>query len=555
MKRTMLGFGAAGPAVQPALSPPPVTATTKLSQSEAPNRAAQKALGSTMLGLAPGASSQKALPPSTPPPAPARPQYAGNRTMLGVAIPGIAPTRPGEGDRKDDVGQTAPPPPAPRQAPREARRELPRGMDAPLPPIVPAPAPLSDIPAPPRLRIVRKRGVPLVAVALAAGGLLVVGGAAIALLWHGAPPITALPRVTPDGTDVLHLTCDPASCADGTVAEIDGTPATFAGGAADLPLVQPLHVGTNPLSLHVDRPGMGRDEVVALHVPVAYRVWADVAPMSGPHPSILIHVQATVGSEVRVADKPVTLDGNGVGAYSIDETAATEGPADESRVVAMDIPYTVASDGKPPETGTVSARVSVAPLRVDAPGARAVFDVDHALLAGRAAKGATVTVDGAAAVVSLDGTFEKTVPLSAPGEISVEVRSGTTALAPRTVHVALKRVTSLVDEGKAFEKQTTVGYDAARANLATAAGQPIVVDGEVIEPRSSGHRTLLLVDDHRGCAKGPCLARVVVGQELSAARGDRLRAYGRVARGFTTPTGETLPEIEADFVVPVPVKR
>ena len=178
-----------------------------------------------------------------------------------------------------------------------------------------------------------------------------------------------------------------------------------------------------------------------------------------------------------------------------------------------------------------------------------MVDTDQVLLAGRAAKGATVTVDGAAATVAADGTFEKSVPVSAPGEVSVEVRSGTTALAPRTVHIALKRVASLADEAKAFEKQPTLGYDAALANLASDAGRPIVVDGEVIEPRASGHRTLLLVDDRRGCAKGPCLARVVIGQELTVARGDRLRAYGHVARAFTTPAGQTVPEIEADFVL------
>ena len=65
---------------------------------------------------------------------------------------------------------------------------------------------------------------------------------------------------------------------------------------------------------------------------------------------------------------------------------------------------------------------------------------------------ATVTVDGAATTVGADGTFETTVPLSAQGEISAEVRSGTHALAPRTVHVALKRVASLVDEAHAARR-------------------------------------------------------------------------------------------------------
>ncbi len=529
-KRTMLGFGAAvPPAAAPAAVPTPPT------QTPGPQAGPPRALGATMVGMAPPASIPQAGPAQ---PAGAPGKLAASRTMLGVAIPGIAPLRPGEGT-----------PSALAQGSTLRRREpLPRGVDGPLPAVLPAPAPMAEVPAPPPPRIVRRRGVPLVAVALAAGALVVVGGGAIAYFWHGAPPISALPRVTPQGTDVLHLSCDAASCKDGTVVTVDGASATFTAGAADLPLAQPLHVGQNALSLHVDRPGMGRDEVVALSVPVAYRVRADVSTMNGPHPSILIHVEALAGSDVRVADKSVTLDASGAGTYAIDESAATEGPADESRVVSLDVPYTVASAGHAPEVGTVSARVAVAPLRVDAPGARAVVDTDQVLLAGRAAKGATVTVDGAAAAVAADGTFEKSVPV-APGEVSVEVRSGTTALAPRTVHIALKRVASLVDEAKAFEKQPTLGYDAALANLASDAGRAIVVDGEVVEPRASGHRTLLLVDDRRGCAKGPCLARVVVGQELTVARGDRLRAYGHVARAFTTPAAQTVPEIEADFVV------
>jgi hypothetical protein len=526
-KTTMLGFGAApAPATSPAADP-----SSPLPKSLS-NR---QALGGTMVGLAPPATGA----PGPPQPSPAAAKLAPNKTMLGVALPGIAPLRPGEGT------QTAPA----QGSTLRQRHPLPRGVDGPLPTVLPAPGPISDVPAPPPPRIVRRRGVPIVAVALAAGALVVVGGAAIAYFWHGAPPISAIPRVTPEGTDVLHLSCDAASCKDGTVVSVDGASATFAAGAADLPLAQALHVGQNTMSIHVDRPGMGRDEVVALSVPVAYRVRADVGAMNGAHPSILIHVEALAGSDVRVADKAVTLDAAGTGTYAIDESAATEGPADESRVVSLDVPYTVASAGRPPEAGTVSARVAVAPLRVDAPGARAVVDSDQVLLAGRAAKGATVTVDGAAATVTADGTFERSVTLSAPGELSVEVRSGTATLAPRTVHIALKRVASLADEAKTFEKQATVGYDAALANLASDAGRPIVVEGEIIEPRASGHRTLLLVDDRRGCAKGPCLARVVIGQVLPVARGDRLRAYGHVARAFTTPTGETVPEIEADFVL------
>jgi hypothetical protein len=59
----------------------------------------------------------------------------------------------------------------------------------------------------------------------------------------------------------------------------------------------------------------------------------------------------------------------------------------------------------------------------------------------------------------------------------------------------------------------------------------------------------VLIDDRRGCAKGPCLARVVVGRDLTLAHGDILYAYGKVVRAFTTPSGQSVPEVEADFVL------
>ncbi len=552
----MLGFGRA-PAAPPTLtenigkdsSPDSRGAPFSTGTAPAPGSSPQaigKALNKTMIGMAMPAVSTTRREGAAAAPVTQR-EYNASKTMLGVAIPGIAPTRPGEPVAPPSLATTSP------LQPR--RVDLPRGMDPPLPPIFPAPAPLSELAAPPPPRIVRRGGISLVAVALATGGLVLVTGTAIALFWRGSPPITALPRVTPEGTDVLHLTCDPASCKDGTIVELNGGSAAFTAGAADLPLVQPLHVGANALSLRVDRPGMGRDEVISLSVPIAYRVRADVATMNDPHPSILIHIEALPGSEVRIAEKPVTLDANGMGTYALDESAATEGPADESRGISVDVPYTVAVASRatepahPAEAGTVSARVAVAPLRVDAPGARAVVDVDHLLLAGRAAKGATVTVDGAAATVAADGTFEATVPLAALGERSVEVRSGTAALATRTVHLSVKRVAKLADEARAREQQPSVGYDLAMSNLSANTGQSIVVDGEVIEPRAAGHRMLLLVDDRRGCAKGPCLTRVVVGQELTIARGEKIRAYGRIARPFATPSGQTVPEVEADFVL------
>jgi hypothetical protein len=80
-------------------------------------------------------------------------------------------------------------------------------------------------------------------------------------------------------------------------------------------------------------------------------------------------------------------------------------------------------------------------------------------------------------------------------------------------------------------------------------GAPIVVEGELVESRASGHHTLLLVDDRRGCAKGPCKVRVVVHQDVTFPRGAIVRACGTVAQPFATPTGQTVLEVDADFVL------
>ena len=512
-KRTMMGFA-------PATSAPVQTAPAVA----APNAVGPRNLHKTMLGMTAPTDAPVGRDETPKPNAAAL-----RRTIVGVAVPGVAPT-----------GEAAPRDPAPASPARDI-------------PYVPPPAPLQEMPVPHPPRIVRRvGGLPLVAVGLVAAALVLVGGLTLALFWKGAAPIAAQPHTTSEGQDILSLRCDPKSCKDGTVVSLDGMKATFTSGEAELALSRPLRVGENVFALLVDRPGMGRDETLKLVVPVGYRVRADVTTIAGPRPSITIHVDAPPGTEVRIDDKPIELDANGAGAYAIDEAAATEGPADESRVVSVDIPYAVVQKGGVAEKGTASARVVVAPLRVDSPGPRAVVEDDHTLLAGRAAKGSTVTVDGANVPVGPEGTFETTVPLPALGDRVIEVRASTPTLAQRTVHASVTRVISLAEAAKQFERLQPIGYDAAMSDVAARTGQTIVVRGRVLDARSSAHRTLVLVDDKRGCAKGPCLARVIVGKDMALGHGDLLTAYGTVARAFTAPGGQTVPEIEAQFVIRPP---
>ncbi|MGH7271150.1 MAG: hypothetical protein ACREJ3_12040, partial [Polyangiaceae bacterium] len=283
--------------------------------------------------------------------------------------------------------------------------------------------------------------------------------------------------------------------------------------------------------------------------------------------------EALPGSDVLVDGQSVSLDASGVGAYVQSESAATTGPADESRILSVSLPYTVTSpqaarspeagagSRRPSVAGTVSARVAVAPLRVDVPGPSTVIEGDHILVAGRAAKDANVTIDGLTITVGSDGAFEDVVPIAAVGARTILVRSGTSSLSPRSVALAIERVASLSDQAKLFEEQGVVGYDAAMRSLTSDAdagatsgvGARMIIDGDVIEPRVSGQRLLVLVDDKRGCAKGPCLARVVMGRGMvpgrEIAQGDKLQAYGHIDRAFTTPAGQTVPELEAEFAL------
>lgn len=539
---------------QPGTPPPPTVSTAaKRTIVGLPSLAAQETPAggtapSPAAPAAPAAGPPLASTQLAPGPSHGASPFARNKTMLGVAVPGIAPLRAGDpaGDVTPASAQVDPSGAPARSGPTRSF-----GETVPLPVFfVPPPAPLIESAAPSEPLVPRRRGAPLAVAALVGVGVALIGGVAIVLLWRGAPPITAQPRVAPDGNDVLHLTCEPSSCEDGTVVSLDGMKSTFDAGEADLPLAAPLRVGENALSLAIDRPGMGRDETVKLVVPVAYRVRADVTTMQAPHPCITIRVEAPTGTEVRIDDRPVVLDAQGAGAYALDEGVATDGPADESRAIAMDVPYVVVPRGHAPEKGTVSARIAIAPLRVDAPGAIAVIDEDTVLVAGRAAKGADVIIDGAHTTPGPDGAFEATVTVASPGERTIEVRAGTALLAPRTVRVAITRVASLADAAKAFDARQPIGYDDAMRDIVGATtGKAIVVEGDVVDARESGHRTLVLVDDHRGCAKGPCLARIVVGRDLTLAHGESLAAYGSVARAYRTPLGQTVPEVEAEFVL------
>jgi len=488
-----------------------------------------------MPGMSPAPPAQQ---PATPTPAPVAQTKAASSTLLGVAMPGIAPTH-AAAPARTLLGVAAP-----GIAPTHAGQHTP---EEPLPAIVPPPAPLSYEAAPAAPALVARKGVPLALVAVLVGALILVGGATLFFLSRGSP-LTATAKVGADGKEQLHLRCE--RCPDGSTASIGSAKTTFKNHEADLELASPLVVGDNPFDIELDRPGLRRNRQIHLLLPITYRIRGDLADIGASPPAIKVQVEATPGSNVTVDGKPVTLDAAGKATLSYDVTSDVTGLADETRTIEKKLPYTVESKGHT-DTGEVSARVAVMLLHLDAPSLSLVVDGGQIAVAGRTGKGAQLTVNGAAVAVAADGTFETNVDV-APGEQDLTIRvappSGAQAPAPRSAVVHVKRVTSLDKEASALDAASSLGFDALAAPEASL-GQPIGVVGPVVDARVTHHQTVLLVDDRRGCAAGPCVVRVVYGGDSTFAKGDPVRAYGRVIKPFSSPDGKLVPQVDAALLV------
>lgn len=559
--RTVLGMSAAD------LRPPPAAA--------APPPAAAAPANRTVLGM-PAASFAAA--PSAPAAAPAASAGPGvpagaQRTMLGVAVPGIAPLNPGSAAPSPPHASAAPASAAARLAVENENRTM-LGVPAvgaappPVGPagntsgplltgafIAPAPPPLELEAMPSAPKKVKRSGVPM---GVVAGGLaaLVLGiGGTAALLLRNQSPLVVQPRLSPKGTDVLHLAC--ATCPDGTKVSQGAETAEFKDHETDLELAAPLRVGDNALTLKLDRPSMGRDEEVKALVPVHYRIHADLAAISAATPLVTIVVETEPGSSVKLDDKPLALDASGKGNLPIDLTADCTGMADESRTVTREVKYEVTLKDHV-EKGSVTARVGVPALRIDAPLVRTVIGGDRFFVAGRTVKGAQIAVNGRPVTVDASGIFSE--PFGAPTatELAIEVRATAPSSAPRVASLKLKRSDALEADARAAEKaQGTPRFAdliAAATSATPGAAKPASVEGELSGLRVVNHQSVFLVESKKTCERKepPCLVRVIHGAELDLKPGTRVLVVGRATRMFTPPGGgATVPELEAEWVAPL----
>jgi hypothetical protein len=471
------------------------------------------------------------------------------KTIMGVAMPGIAPLAPGVpkeapgahggnfagasavGVDAPGMGHTAGVGPrgggatagvgyAPEVSPRHGER---RRSSAP-----PAPPPSQSS----------------ATIAIGSGLLLAGGAVAFAIFWRSPAPLRAEARVDANGADLLHVTC--ATCPDGTEVRAGDSKAQVTGRAADLVLTSPLKVGENLFSVAVDRPGSGRDETVSLIVQIGYRIRPDLSALDSDRPVLRIAIEGAPAASMQIDGKTLTLGNDGKGQYDIDVTNECTGLADDAKSIERAIPYPW-SVGLTAEQGVVNVRVAVPPLHIDSPTSHTIIERDQFVLAGRTGRGARLIAGTQAAVVAADGTFSRTIAAPALGENTFKLRSTVPGQAPRMASITLRRVEHLADGSRTFAANAPFPADLAAS--VTSVGQPVVLSGEIVESRSQGATNLALLDVQKGCSRPPCLARLVFAGEEPVARTDRVQVYGYVTRAIS-PGGDatgTVPEVEVAF--------
>ncbi len=530
LRGTMIGMA------PPNFSQPPAPAPGAPSQpppgSTSPRQ--PRPFAGTMIGMAPPNYPSPPPPPTPDAISPAATQGGGPRlasaqkTMLGVARPGIAPLNPGQAKAPAPGGAMPAPAPSPVV-----------WQSAPPPGALNAGPPSPRRPGPQRISLTAT-------LAIVGSAMLLVMAVVAYFMLRGHGSVTARASLDGRGNEQLELSC--TECPDGTKTWIDTAPASFQAGKATLQLQAPLKVGENPIVLVLERPGRSREEI-ALSLPIEFRVRSSTDELAQESPKVSVVASALAGTKLEVDGKLVPPDPNGVVRFDYEVTNDVSGPEASVTTLERVVPYKAVSTSGTTQNGQVQIRIGVTPLIVDAPGASIVLGDKEVVIAGRTAPGAVLKVGAQTITLDAEGRFVSKQSL-ANGENSFTVRSTLKDLAPRLVKVNVRRSDNLEREAALARSMTQTSYiEVVRAGDA-AIGRSVALEGQLFDVRHDGYTSVLLVDVKAGCKKVSCLSKVLYGVQTSLEKGRAIKAFGKVVRFVDGPrTGERIPEVRADLVV------
>ncbi len=509
----------AAPAVAPAAMAPPAGVT-------------RKPLNATMIGVAtPGVPVEmtRAAKSNVP-----------KGTLVGVALPGIAPTHPQTAPAPDYAPPPAyPPPTAPAPAfappPGYGAPSYPPAQPAPQPEFAPPPAfdpAVLDEVAPAPKRSGRGLAIALILLALLGTGVAVF----FLFLRPSGPPALSGTVRTKDGVQSLVVQCD--TCEDGATIDLGKDKSgEFSGKKATLPLGEDaLKAGKNAFSGEIVVKKGSKAQKISLEVVVPFLVKASLAPLGEGEPAVELQFdlapdvkKVTVegkkveGDKVRVALDPVTTDG---------------------KTLAKKIAYAV--DGT---EGTVEVSIPVAPLRLALPGRRALV-TGEAFVSGRTAPGAFVTIGTTKLTADKEGVFKGKVTVT---EATLTVVAFGGKFAPRAATVSgIVVAKDLAEAQKALKAE-------AKTKLDDVVKAPDASAGKLVSGRVKILTTL--EEDGRGvaiaetvCAKAgdeaPCpVVRLLLPAGAQLQKNDLVDVVGVVVRAVPIDKGKsTATELDASIV-------
>lgn len=582
---------AVGIGVHAAASAAPRPAASGRGASNAPPRghAARTMLGVAMPGIAPlGVSTSDAPPapntsagpyeptqaamPSAAPNAPANPGSLpvpiavpnAHRTMLGVAASHLGSRYPSGAPGTSASG--GPPPGSDAAAwysggysgtttgstgpdPMAGSPSMPvRFPTAPHVQVVPLPAMPSLAPpieaAP--VRSARRGRSALIAVALALVAVTT-GGVITAMLVHRAPPLVAHAELDENGQDVVALQCE--SCADGTVARLGASSATFAAHAARI--ATPLVVGANDLAIAIKRPGNGRDEDLHVMLALHYRLRVDQTTLSNAEPALTVVGETDATTTLEVDGKPLVQGSDKKWTQRIALPDSARGTSDAVAPFDRQIPFTVTKAGATAEQGTLAVHTKILPLRIDTPRPRTWVDDEPVLVSGQTSPNAIVHVEDKTVTASARGVWEVEIGALPRETATLHVRADRPQTMPRLAELALERVPNAtrVAYTKEFVGASAPSYDQYGKTPDAFAGAHVVIEGKVEDARASGHLLTVLVDVRKGCKTAHCPARLLasdtMGRDLpqGIVKGQTV-IFRAVVRKTFTADGTSIPELD-----------
>ncbi len=536
--------------VSPLCAPPPMTA-----------KAEQVAVGSTTLVTAPGAPAAPLGPQQfahatmlgvAPPPAaamahPGKPAEAANvppianqstphvnphhkGTLLGVAMPGIAPLQPG-------LGKPGEPPPGTATYPLQvSANPKPRRQ-----------ASDSDIlrESAQRAQATRSGQQRRLAWVFGTAAALLVVLIVVALgVWWTSVHLAVTVTTSESGNENLVLTC--TNCPDGTNATVESKTATFRSSRATIELARRLSIGENELTLQVVRPNRTRGETVTVTVPVEFRVTSSVAELAGDPPVVAVECTAAPGTRFVVDGQSSLVGPSGQLKVPIDVSAMLTGHAAAVMPFERSIAYEVVREDLSTK-GTLVVRTGITPLEIATPGSTHITQNPTFSLSGRTSVQGKITANGHSIAVAANGTFLQEMALSAPGATKLYVRAQEANLAPRLVEISLERVTNLRQRADELARPLPSDFDAISALAVTKPDSLVALHAEVVDIESAGGVTRLVATSR--CKQGPCLSSVRHAGALALRRGSRFIAIGKARMTPRPSTTENDLALDASLVV------